>query len=212
MDMQNNEPVMSGDYSTGGVQSTPIQPEKKGLAIASLVFGILSLIGFCCCGLNLLAAPLALIFGIIALATKRAGTGMAVAGIVMAILSLVIVGAALFSVRDLFPYGQEMMTDYMQVIADQDTVFPAYEEDGTLPDYLKKYQESPRKEVLQNHNVSLGQIMEALDQQYRNGQLPKYDFSLPDSTVAGTVSEADTEPEIEDDAELFEDEAAEPVI
>lgn len=194
MDYQNNEPVRSGDYGTAGTQYAVPAPPKKGLAIATLILGILSLLGLCCCGLNLLTAPLAIIFGIIALAKKQGGTGMTITGLVMAILSIAVVGLLLFSVRDILPYSQEIMTDYMQVLNDQDEVFPAYEEDGTLPDYLKKYEEGPLKEVLSNHNVTIQMIMDALLQQYKTGQLPKYNFTVsqtgysPSSAAGDEVS------------------------
>ena len=193
MDYQNNEPVRSGDYGNNGTQyAVPEQP-KKGLSIATLIFGILSLLGLCCCGLNLLTAPIAIILGIIALAKKRAGTGLAITGIVLAILSLAVVGLLLFSVRDVLPYSQEITTDYMQVLNDQDEVFPAYEADGTLPDYLKKYEEAPLKDVLDNHNVTIQMIMDTLLQQYKSGQLPKYNFTVAQPAGNAQTPDADAE-------------------
>ncbi len=184
MDYQNNGPVRSGDYGTAGSQTNYAMPsEKKGLAVAALIFGILSIIGFCCC-LNVITAPLALIFGFISLAKHRAGKGMAITGIVFAMISIAIIGMMLFSVRDILPYSEQITTDYMQLVNDQDEVFPAYEADGTLPPYIEKYKEAPLKDILDKRGLTIEQIMDILDQNYKNGQLPKYDFSMPDSQPA----------------------------
>lgn len=199
MDYQNNGPVRSGDYGTANVQYSngPLPSEKKGLAVAALIFGILSIIGFCCC-LNVITAPLALIFGFVSIAKHRGGKGMAITGIVFALLSIAIIGMMLFSVRDILPYSQQITTDYMQVVNDQDEVFPAYEEDGTLPDYLQKYKEAPLKDILSKRGITIEQIMDVLDQKYKDGQLPKYDFSVPDSGAAAApaADDADAEPVI----------------
>ena len=193
MDYQNNGPVLSGDYGTASPQYiAPLPSPKKGLAVAALILGILSLIGLCCCGLNIITAPLAIIFGIVSLAKKRAGTGMAVTGIVFAIISLAVIGILMYSIRDVFPYAEQITMDYMQVVNDQDEVFPAYEEDGTLPDYLEKYEESPLKDVLSNHHLTIQMVMDALLQQYKTGQLKAYNFSMPDSSsAAAPASEAE---------------------
>lgn len=66
---------------------------RKGFAIASMVLGIIGLVGTCCSlmtygGLNILLGVLGLVFGILGL--KSQGKGMAIAGIVMAALNIVI--------------------------------------------------------------------------------------------------------------------------
>lgn len=66
---------------------------RKGFAIASMVLGIIGLVGSCCSMmtlgiLSLLLGVVGLIFGILGL--KSQGKGMAIAGIVMACLNLVI--------------------------------------------------------------------------------------------------------------------------
>ncbi|MBP0968362.1 MAG: DUF4190 domain-containing protein [Oscillospiraceae bacterium] len=201
MEEQYNGPVMTGNYNTGSPDvQAPVPEKKSGFAIASLVLGILSLIGFCCCGITVITAPLALIFGIISLAKKRSGTGMAIAGIVMAVLSILMIGVMIFSVKDFLPYSEEIVQDYTHVIAEQDEVFPEYEKDGTLPPYIAKYKESPYKELLDKYGITVEMVMDALDQQYKTGQLPK-----PES-VAGSAGYArpyhendDTE---QDEAEL----------
>ncbi len=199
MDEQYNGPVMTGNYNTGSPEiQNPVPQKKSGLAIASLVFGILSLIGFCCCGITVITAPLALIFGIISLAKKRSGTGMAIAGVVMAVLSILMIGVMIYSVKDFLPYSEEIVQDYAQLINDQDDVFPAYEKDGTLPPYIAKYKESPYKELLDKYDISIEQIMDIMDQQYQNGQFPK-SGSVNVSNGNWADDTADDEPELEDE-------------
>lgn len=58
----------------------PQTPHKTGLAIASLVLGIIGLVtGFL--GIGILLGIIAAIFGIVSLVTHRGGKGMAIAGI-----------------------------------------------------------------------------------------------------------------------------------
>lgn len=54
----------------------------KGVAIASLICGIVSLLCCCCGGFNFLVAIAAVVLGIVALVKKFSGKGMAIAGIV----------------------------------------------------------------------------------------------------------------------------------
>ena len=78
-------------------QSRP-RKESQGLAIASLILGILSLMFFLT-GVNILTSILALVFGIIYLSTvkQKKGKGMAVAGIITAALAIVLcIGAWVF--------------------------------------------------------------------------------------------------------------------
>jgi uncharacterized membrane protein len=71
-------------------------PPKRvsGLAVASLVLGIMSVPTICCCGGGLVAAILAIIFGHLAMGRIRRsqgrldGTGMAVAGLVIGYASV----------------------------------------------------------------------------------------------------------------------------
>ncbi len=63
---------------------------SNGMAIGSLVCGILGLLGSCwCCGLNLIVSIVGLVLGIIG--KKKAGkSGMALAGIICSAIGLVI--------------------------------------------------------------------------------------------------------------------------
>lgn len=182
--MEQNQNQPAGGYQNVGVTLPPQQEKKTGMAIASLILGIVSLIGLCCCGLNIITAPLAIIFGIISLAKKYDGTGLSITGIVLAALSLIMMLGVVFAFRDVLPYSETILEDYMQVIVDQDEVFPAYEADGTLPDYLLKYKEPPFSDFLDKYDADIYDIMDVLLVQYKNGEL-----SLPDGAGALVVSE-----------------------
>ena len=163
----------NGYEQVSAPQNVPQPPAQKiGFSVASLVLGLVSLI-CCCCGLQFIAAPLALIFGIIALVKHHQGTGMAITGVVTAGLSLMLTAVVLLTHSDLLRYANTMLDDFSRVLEEQDEVFPAYEEDGTLPDYLLKYTETPYVEFLDDYDSSIYIIMDALLQNYKNGELPK---------------------------------------
>lgn len=83
----------------------PQEPKKSvGLAVASMVLGILALVLSCCVPyLPILLALLAVVLGGVSLAKKMGGKGMAIAGLVCGIIGLIpaviliVTGAALFS-------------------------------------------------------------------------------------------------------------------
>lgn len=62
------------------------QNEGKGLSIASMVLGIVSVVLCCLWYVSLPCAILAIIFGVIGM--KRDGKGMAIAGLVLGIVSV----------------------------------------------------------------------------------------------------------------------------
>mgnify|MGYP002626869172 CR=1 FL=1 len=80
--------------------------DKKGLAIASMVLGIVSIVpGWCIPYLPLVLGLIAVILGGVSINKKQAGKGMAIAGLVTGIISLAIyaillacVGASLTAV------------------------------------------------------------------------------------------------------------------
>ena len=202
MDQNNYGNQPANGYEGVNVTLPPQQPQKgkKGLAIAALILGIVSLIGFCCC-INVITAPLAIIFGIIVLCKHMDGTGLAVTGIVTALLSLLLIGGIAYSVREILPYSQEIATDYMHVLEDQEEVFPAYEEDGTIPEYLEKYTESPYKEIWEKYDITFYDIMDALLEQYKSGTLQQATgYAVSNSSVE---NELDGEVELEPDMGLM---------
>lgn len=67
------------------------QQEKKGLAIASMVLGITSIVpGWCIPYLPFILGLIGVILGGVSLSKKQGGKGMAVAGLVTSIISLII--------------------------------------------------------------------------------------------------------------------------
>lgn len=166
-----NMPYGGGTDTVGSYSVPPDQKKKLGFAIATLVLGIVSLFGFCCCGINIITAPLAIIFGIIALMKKHDGTGLTITGIVFAVVSIIMIGAIFYSFREILPYSNTIVSDYAQLIEEQDEVFPAYEEDGTLPDYMKKYTETPFAEILEKYEITIYDIMDLFLEQYKSGAL-----------------------------------------
>lgn len=61
-----------------------------GMAIASMVLGILALVLSCCLpGINLLLALIGVILGGVSLAGHKGGRGMAIAGVVCSIITLI---------------------------------------------------------------------------------------------------------------------------
>lgn len=70
--------------------TTPTQePEQKGMSIASLILGILSLVLFCFWYISLPCAIVAIILG--AIGRKKGGKGMGTAGIVLGAIAIVLV-------------------------------------------------------------------------------------------------------------------------
>lgn len=109
---------------------------KKGFAITSLVLGIVSLV-CCCCGLGYIAAPLSIIFAIIALVKHHGGKAMSIVGIVLS--SIVIIGLIAFHIEFGPVLSSGVAQDYFQFAQEYEAVFDEYDETGELPDYIEKY-------------------------------------------------------------------------
>lgn len=65
-----------------------VAQESKGLSIASMVLGIISVVLFCIWYVSIPCAILAIIFGIVGM--KKGGRGMGIAGLVLGIVALAI--------------------------------------------------------------------------------------------------------------------------
>lgn len=96
-EVQNNVAETTTTQNT----TTPSE-EKKGLSIASMVLGIVSIVGYCINGYLVLAcAILAIVFGVIG--KKKGGRGMAKAGFILGIVALsiyaliILLGATVFT-------------------------------------------------------------------------------------------------------------------
>ncbi len=86
--------------------------DKKGLAIASMILGIVSLVMFCAWGISIICAILALIFGIIG--RKSSEKGMANTGIITAIIqfSLSILAIICFVIFIIIGINEDNRYDY----------------------------------------------------------------------------------------------------
>lgn len=70
------------------VKQTEVVNESKGLSIAAMVLGIVSLVMLCLWYISIPCAILAIIFALVG--RKKGGKGMATAGLVLGIIALVL--------------------------------------------------------------------------------------------------------------------------
>lgn len=120
---------------------------KKGLAIGSLVCGIIA-VTICCC-IGWLPGVIAIILGIVSLVKKRGGKGMAIGGIVTGAIGFIIGLFLIISVAipyfAIAPYIQRAMegvdTSDPNFIKEllENVAELYYEEEGEYPDFYKEY-------------------------------------------------------------------------
>lgn len=79
--------MMENQNYNGNMQ--PMPAPTSGLAVASMVLGIISLVSSCFGVVGIICGLLAVILGGCALASKKGGRGMAIAGLVCGIIALV---------------------------------------------------------------------------------------------------------------------------
>ncbi len=116
----------NGDYTNAYYGSGPEVTRTKnqqgskssnGLAIASMVLGIISVVFFCSC-FNIITAIAALVTGILFLAVfntgKKGDKGMAISGIVMAIISVVALIVSWFFIFSA-AYSPELINDIDEI-------------------------------------------------------------------------------------------------
>ena len=76
---------------TNNFNAVPEQQESKTLSIVSMVLGIVSLLGGCCCGLlGLPCSIAAIVTGIIAKVKNKPGAGFAIAGIITGAVGIIV--------------------------------------------------------------------------------------------------------------------------
>jgi len=88
---QNNQqpPYFQGQYQPPMMQPPmPPRDPKKGFAIASMILGIVSIVGFCMFPFTAITSILAIIFG--AISRKSSAKGMAIAGIITGVIGIII--------------------------------------------------------------------------------------------------------------------------
>ncbi|MDE5855003.1 MAG: DUF4190 domain-containing protein, partial [Ruminococcus sp.] len=112
------------------------QQPKKPLwaAIVSFVLSIVNVVACCC--MTYVFAPLSIIFGIVSLAKKWAGKGLAVAGIVISSITLVIAIVSSVLMNTIF---KEPYEDIMKFVVNADYYVQEYQKTEEVPDDFKKY-------------------------------------------------------------------------
>lgn len=75
--------------SEENLNTTTAPEEKKGLSVAAMILGIISLVFFCVWYLSIPCAIIAIVLGV--LGRKKGGKGMATAGIVLGIIAIILV-------------------------------------------------------------------------------------------------------------------------
>ncbi|MDO5560752.1 MAG: DUF4190 domain-containing protein [Oscillospiraceae bacterium] len=106
----------------------------KGMAIASLILGILSLL--CCC-IGFPFAIIGLILAILVLVKRKNGKGLAIGGLITSIICLAISCMTFISMLPVLPY----ISDFKDFYENHNEIYDEYKEDGTLPDWLQDVQE-----------------------------------------------------------------------
>ena len=98
------QPSFESDPSMQPLNPPPTAQNGKGFATASLVFGIISLVFLCCCGINMIAAILAVIFAFVARFKAGKMPTMAKVGLILAIIAIVLFaffyGIYIYAVND----------------------------------------------------------------------------------------------------------------
>lgn len=128
-------PYGGNGYQYNPYGGTPREPQRGphgkkmnvGLGIASLVIGIISLMCFCT-GLNVILAILAIVFGIVQLATCES-KGLAIGGIVMAAISIV-----LTAITYGLLFSNVTFTDMMKEEVQQN-----FQDDEDIQQFLEEY-------------------------------------------------------------------------
>lgn len=194
MDYNNNDNQQTSYSSQEEAMRAAAAPERdehSGLPTASLILGIISIVGIFC-WLDVITAPIALILGGVALAKKYGNKGLAITGVVLSVLSLLVSVFMLISVLPIIRHSEEIVRDYAQLVYDQDEVFPAYEKDKSLPPYLAKYNESPYSDYLNKYAIDIYKIMDLLDEEYQKGNFTKPedlgDMVIPSETADGAAA------------------------
>lgn len=112
------------------------QGQKKPLwaAVTSFVLSLINIV-LCCCT-TYVFAPLSIVFGIVSLAKKWAGKGLAIAGIIISSVSLVLMIVSTVLVNTMF---KEPYQDMMKFAMSPDKYIEEYEETGEVPEDFQKY-------------------------------------------------------------------------
>lgn len=160
---QNFQPAYNNGY--GAVRQNPAK--TSGLAIASFVIALVNLIVFRTV-LSVIAVPLSIILAIVSLAKKRTGTGFAITGIIISVISMILFCSAILVIVKLYPDMKYFIENEHQIVED-------YNRDGTIPEQFEKYN-APRFNKYwsamgcDDFNEFFGMFIESFEKQYNNGR------------------------------------------
>ncbi len=107
-----------------------MEQKGKGISIAALVLGIISLVFLCCC-IGGIFGVVGIVLAIIALATNASGKGMAIAGLVMSSLSIIV---TIIYVAISIPF----MSGIAEFSENMDQYVQEYAENGSVPSVLEE--------------------------------------------------------------------------
>ena len=119
------------------LQNTPAKDPGIGLAITSMVIGILSLTLCCVCGS--LFGIIGLIFGIIALKKKQRGTGMAIAGIATSVLGFLVGLVIILYIVFVASLTGSILENYDEIMSNPDFYQYMESEDFDMEDFELYY-------------------------------------------------------------------------
>lgn len=151
---QQGNPYQNNSYQSGQDMSYAYElkrqqelENKKGLAVGSLVCGVIA-VTLCCC-IGWLPGVIAIILGVVSLVKKRGGKGMAIGGIVTGaigfVFGLIMIVFVAVPYMAMAPYLEKAMEGIdtsdpdapkilLERIADM-----YYEEEGEYPDFYYEY-------------------------------------------------------------------------
>lgn len=123
------QPVNWDNMNSNGM---PVQQKDKPIwaAIVSFVLSLVNIV-FCCCT-TYIFAPVSLVLSIISLAKKWRGKGLAIAGIVISVITLLFMIVSDLMLRD-------VSDDMMKFVNSPDKYIQEYEETGEVPADFAKY-------------------------------------------------------------------------
>lgn len=177
MNMYQQQPQQMNNWQYMQQQQTMNQhpnAKKGGFSIASFVLGICSLLLVCCCGISVITVILSLIFGIIALATRRAYKGLAISGLILSVLTVIITIWIVAMNMILFENMVQISEDYLAICENAEEIFEEYKDTGEIPEFMEKYTEGEYKEWFDQYGGDIYDVMDALLEQYEAGAFDEF--------------------------------------
>ncbi|MBR1592966.1 MAG: DUF4190 domain-containing protein [Ruminococcus sp.] len=118
--------------------------DKKGLAIAALVLGILAIV-VCGCG-AFIFAPISIILAIVSLATHRGAKPAAIIGLVLSVISILVIVLISTAYR-------EPIEDFSKFMNNSEQYVEMYKATGEVPEEFQKYKDPKYDDVWKGNNM-----------------------------------------------------------